>query len=134
MVQATILPRVNPASLSPDLVLIMLFLWSASRGVRESLAWLFFTGLLLDVLSLDPLGTNGLALVVLVLLSGPGRRRIFQFNVLVPVLLVFVATVVHAVVLSALRGAPMELAILWQAGLNALFLPVLYLIARLFDR
>ncbi len=134
LVQATVLPRVNPTSLSPDLILVMLFLWSASRGIRESLAWIFFTGILLDVLTLDPLGTNGLALVIVVLLSGPGRQRIFQFNVVVPVLLVFVATIVHGVVLYMLRGAPLGLFIVFQAFLHALLLPILYLISRLFSR
>lgn len=134
LIQATVLPRVNPTSLSPDLVLVMLFLWSASRGIRESLAWIFFTGILLDVLTLDPLGTNGLALVIVVLLSGPGRQRIFQFNVVVPVLLVFVATIVHGLVLYTLRGAPLGLFIVLQACLHALLLPILYLISRFFSR
>lgn len=134
MVQATVLPRVNPTTLSPDLVLVMLFLWSASRGIRESLAWIFFTGILLDVLALDPFGTNGLALVSVVLLSGSGRQRLFQLNVVVPILMVFVATNVHGVVLSALRGAPLGWSIVLQALLHALLLPILYLIARFFSR
>jgi len=134
MVQATVLPRVNPTSLSPDIVLVMLFLWSASRGIRESLAWIFFTGLLLDVLTLDPLGTNGLALVIVVLFSGPGGRRIFQFNVVVPILMVFVATIVHGLVLYTLRGAAPGFSIVLQAILHAMLLPILYLISRLFSR
>jgi rod shape-determining protein MreD len=134
LVQATVLPRVNPTSLAPDFILIMLFLWSASHGIRESLAWIFFTGILLDVLTLDPLGTNGLALVIVVLLSGTGRQRIFQINVVVPVLLVFVATIVHGLVLYSLRGAPFGLFIVLQGLLHALLLPILYLISRVFSR
>ncbi len=134
MVQATVLPRVNPISLSPDLVLVMLFLWSASHGMRESLAWIFFTGILLDVLTLDPLGTNGLALVVVVLLSGSGRQRLFQFNLVVPILMVSVATIVHGIVLYALRGASPGFSIALQAILHAVILPVFYLISRFFSR
>lgn len=134
MVQATVLPRVNPMSVSPDLVLVMLFLWSSSHGLRESLAWIFFTGILIDVLTLDPLGTNGLAMVVLVLLSGMGRQRIFQFNVLVPLLLVFVATILHGVILQALRGAPPGFSIVFQACLHAVLFPLIYLLSRFFSR
>ncbi len=134
MVQATILPRVNPTSVSPDLVLVMLFLWSSTHGIRESLGWIFFTGILLDVLTLDSFGVNGLALVVVVLLSGSGGQRFFQFNLVVPIVMVFVSTIIHGAVLGALRDAPFGIAIVFQGGIHAILLPILLVISRLFSR
>ncbi len=134
LVQATVLPRVNPTSVSPDLILVMLFLWSSSHGIRESLGWVFFTGILIDVLTLDAFGTNGLSLLIVVLLSGSGGRRFFQFNLVVPIVMVFVATVVHGVVLAVLRDAPIGLSIVFQGGVHAILLPVFLVISRLFSR
>lgn len=138
LVQATVLPRVNPISVLPDLVLVLLFLWAIRHGVRESLLWIFFAGLFLDVLSLDPFGTNGLALVVIVLLAGPARHRLFHSRIVVPILLVIVVTIVHGVVLTLLRGSPMSPPILGQvaqqAALNALLLPVIHLLTPGTDR
>ncbi len=70
LLQATILPRVNPISVYPDLVLVFLFVWASARSIRESLFWVFFAGILLDVLGLDYFGTNALALVIVVVLAG----------------------------------------------------------------
>lgn len=134
LVQATILPRVNPVSVSPDLILVMLFLWSSSHGLRESLGWIFFTGILLDVLTLDSFGSNGLALMIVVLLSGSGGQRVFQFNLVVPIVMVFVATIVHGAILCALRDAPFEVSIVFQGGIHAILLPILLLLSRLFSR
>lgn len=138
LVQATILPRVNPLSVYPDLVLVLMFLWAIRHGVRESLLWIFFSGLFLDVLTLDPFGTNGLALVVIVLLAGPARHRLFQSRIVMPILLVVVVTVVHGVMLSLLRGMPPGITVLWQtalqAAMHAVIVPVIYLLTRWIDR
>lgn len=134
LVQATVLPRVNPTSVSPDLVLVMLFLWSSTHGIRESLGWIFFTGILIDVLTLDAFGTNGLALLIVAVLSGSGGQRVFQFNLVVPILMVFLATIVHGVVLAALRDAPIGISIVFQGGIHAILLPVLLAVSRLFSR
>jgi rod shape-determining protein MreD len=135
LVQATILPRINPVSVAPDLVLVLLFVWAASRGTREALAWGFFTGILLDVLAQDPFGTNALALLPVALLAGLAHQRVFHANVLVPIVLVAVATVLRGAILLALRGdMPSGLFIPIQAGLHAVLIPVIYLVLRIFRR
>ncbi|MDQ3540052.1 MAG: rod shape-determining protein MreD [Chloroflexota bacterium] len=142
VVQATILPRVNPLSVTPDLVLVLLFLWAIRHGVRESLLWIFFSGLFLDLLTLDPFGTNGLALVVIVLLASPARHRLFQSGIVVPILLIVVVTIIHGVVLTLLRGMPMGISALvhaaqqvaLQAGMHAVLVPIVHLITRWMDR
>lgn len=142
VVRATILPRVNPLSVTPDLVLVLLFLWAIKHGVRESLLWIFFSGLFLDLLTLDPFGTNGLALVVIVLLASPARHRLFQSGIVVPILLIVVVTIVHGVVLTLLRGMPLAIPALvhaapkvaLQAGMHAVLVPIVHLITRWIDR
>jgi rod shape-determining protein MreD len=134
LIQATILPRVNPISVYPDVVLVLLFVWSSARGIRESLAWVFFAGLLLDVLALDYFGTNALALLVVVLLASLAHQRVLHANVLIPIVLVALATVVHGVVLAMLRqDFPTGWFIPLQALMHALLIPIIYLGLRVFD-
>jgi len=135
LIQATIVPRVYPGSAMPDLVLVLLFVWAMSHGMREALAWTFFTGIIMDVLANDPFGTNALALLAVVLLAGLARQRMFQANVLIPMILVVVATGVHGAILLALRGSlPTGPHLLFQAGVHAIVVPVVLLIARLVRR
>jgi len=135
LIQATILPRVNPFPVYPDLVLVFLFVWSASRSVRESLFWVFFTGILLDVLALDSFGTNALSLAIVVLLAGLARQRVLHANILIPIALVAVSTVVHAVVLAALRAdVPAGWFIPLQALVHVLLMPLIYFVLRVAGR
>lgn len=132
--QSTFLPRLNPFPVTPDLALVLLFLWAAHHSVRESLIWVFITGIVLDVIAIDPLGANGLALVVLVVLSHPMRIRPWEFNVTGAMLLVMLGTVIHGVILYALRGIPLSTVIVVQAVIHALLIPVIHLGLRLIGR
>ena len=132
--QSTFIPRLNPLVISPDLVLVLLFLWAAYHSVRESLLWVFLTGITLDIISIDPLGANGLALLVVVPLAYAARQRLFHASLLVPIILVMVATVVHGVVLYALRGVMPTMFIGFQALMHAVLVPVIYGIVRFLHR
>lgn len=132
--QSTLLPWLNPFPVTPNLVLVLLFLWAAHHSVREALAWVFITGIVLDVIAIDPLGANGLALVGVVLLSHPMRLRPWQFNVVSAMLLVLLATVMHGVILYVLRGIPISTVIAVQAAIHALLVPLIYLGLRLIGR
>jgi rod shape-determining protein MreD len=142
MIQAVTLPSLHVLGVLPDLVLILILVWSALRGTVEGLAWAFAVGILLDLLALDPLGTNGLALLVVVLMAGPARRRLLHSGIVFPMLLVILATMAHAFLLLLLRsdasaGVPVasifRLAFL-QALLNSLLVPPIYVIASGMNR
>lgn len=128
--QATILPAINPFVVAPDLVLLLLFAASMYMGLREGLLWLFVAGIITDMLAMDPLGANGLALLPAVLLVGPARRPIFRANILIPIGLMLVATVAHAVLLCLIRGVAPDLTIALQALQHAILFPFLYLALR----
>ena len=132
--QSTFIPRLNPLVISPDLVLVLLFMWAAYHSLRESLFWLFVAGITLDILSIDPLGANGLALLIVVALAYPSRNRLFQSSIFVPVLFVMVATVVHGLILYAVRGMMPTVFIGFQALMHAVLVPVIYGIVRVVHR
>lgn len=128
--QASLFPRLNPISISPDLVLVLIFVWSVSHRLRENLIWVFVVGILIDVLSVDPFGTNALALLPVVLLARPSRRPIFQSNVIVPMALIFVATLAHGGILVLLRQSSFTWFLVFQAVAHIVLIAVIYPLAQ----
>ena len=140
--QATIMPSAHVIQVLPDVTLVLLLVWSALRGLPEGMMWAFGLGLFIDILALDPLGTNGLALLGVALLGGLARRRFFQSTLVIPIVLAVVATVVHALVLLLLRsgegsGLPISSVIrlvFLQSLLNSIFVPPFYIVAGWMER
>lgn len=134
IVQATLLPRVNPLVVGPDLVLGLVLVSSSLSGVPVGLLWAALGGLTLDVLTLDPVGTHALTLSLVAVTGGLARRQLFRSNLLSPMLLVGVATVgsyLVAVVLQWATGQrpPAEVALrvaVLTALLNVAVVPLVY--------
>jgi|SRR5581483_8796001 len=135
LLQATILPAIGPVIVLPDLVLVLVLARSATTGLAEALVWTAAAGLLLDVLAMDRIGVNGLALLPVALMGAIGRKRVFQSGLLFPMLLAMAATVVQMALLAALRGLGGEgvtplpeviRLVILQALLNALLVPPIY--------
>jgi rod shape-determining protein MreD len=139
IVQATVMGQYSPLEIQPDITLVLLLVWCANTGTAEGLTWAFGLGILTDVLALDALGTNPLALLPVALLAAASRKRVFNSRLLFPVLLAVAATVIHAVVLLLLRSgavgdvplATVFRLVFLQALLNSLFVPPLALFAGL---
>lgn len=143
-VQASVLPALFPLGILPNLVLVLLLVWVALRGVAEGLIWVLGAGLLLDALAMDPIGTNGLALLPVVVAAGLARRRFFHSSMIVPLVLAVATTILHGLILMVLRGfeaggslppvmAVVQLTFL-QALLNAVLVPPFYFIASRVNR
>ena len=92
VLQAILLPAWQLIAVTPGLVVVLMLGWSAHRGLGEALAWVFFAGLLLDVIGLDRLGANALALLPVVLLGNLSRGRFFNSALVFPMLLAILAT------------------------------------------
>lgn len=143
LLQATLLPAIGPVAVTPNLVLVLVLVRTVQRGVPEGLLWAFVGGLALDVVALDPLGTNGLAMVPVVLFGGLARRRVFQSGVLFGMLLAIGASLAHALVLNGVRmlggeslvplAALLRLTFL-QALLNAVLVPIVWPLVGLLGR
>jgi rod shape-determining protein MreD len=92
-------------------------------------------GFLLDILGLDRLGANALALLPVALLGGLSRGRFFQSALVFPMVLAVVATFAYVGTLLGLRGLLGEGAdasqmlgrvTLLQALMNALLVPPVF--------
>jgi rod shape-determining protein MreD len=131
--QATIVPSINPLAISPDFVLLLLFMVSATRGTREGMGWLLLCGFITDIIAMDALGSNGLALLPAVILAGPARGRVFQSNIVIPIILVAVVTLLHGVVITSLRGIMIDITVPLQALMHAVLMPFVYFALRWLD-
>lgn len=126
----------------PDFTLVIVLIWSAVRGTQEGLLWAFGIGILLDTLALDPLGANALALLPAVMLGGMTSQRFFHSGLILPILSTLIATFFHTVLLLLIRssgGSSLALEavgrlILFQALLNAILVPPIYLVASFAQR
>ena len=104
LLQTALLPRWSLLAVAPGLILVLIFGWSSYRGVPEALAWVLGAGLLLDILGLDRLGVNALALLPVALLGGLSRGRFFHSALVFPMVVAMVATFIYVGSLLALRG------------------------------
>lgn len=131
--QATIIPAINPLAVAPDFVLLLLFVVTLYTSLREGLVWVFLAGIVTDVLAMDSLGANGLALLPAVVLVEPARLPVFRANLLIPIVLVLVATIIHGLIQSLVRGIMPDITLLLQTLMHAVLFPFLYLILRWLD-
>jgi rod shape-determining protein MreD len=140
--QSTLASLTQMFGIAPNVVLVMVLLLSTRFGVREGVAWAFGAGMVLDLLALDALGSNGLALIPVALIGGLAQRPLLQSGLLLSMLMVLVATVAHFVVASVIDmfvGGGYAFLVSIQLGLvtallNTLVVPPLYGLVILFDR
>jgi rod shape-determining protein MreD len=102
--QVAVLPRLAMLLVRPNLVLILVVLWTAHRGGREGAMWAFGAGVLLDALTLAPLGSHALALLAVVPIGVACRRSRFSLGLLLPMVGVLVGSLVYDAVLLVLQG------------------------------
>lgn len=142
LLQATFLPALHVLSVLPDFALVLLLIWSATHGAFEGMFWAFGLGLWLDVLTMEPLGLHALALLVVALLGGLTRGRLFRSGAILPLLAVIVATLAYnlvMLVISMIGGTSIDALsfirlALMTALLNALLVPIAYGVLLVLDR
>jgi rod shape-determining protein MreD len=140
--QSTLLSTVGVLGVSPNLVLVLVLLWSSRHGLTEGIAWAFGAGIMLDLLALDPLGSNALALLIVALIGSLAQRPLLQSGIVLPMIMVLIATAGSVLVSSLVdmlsgSGYPLMVSLrlgLLTAFLNALVVPPLYGLLVLLDR
>lgn len=142
LLQATFFPATNWLSIVPDFGLVLLLVWSSSRGVEEGVVWAFGLGLWLDFLTLDMLGTHVLPLLVVAVIGGLSQGRLFRSGLVLPAVAVIGATLAYRIVEMLVRvltgdvvivSAEVRLAVL-AALLNVMLVPLVYGFVLIMDR
>lgn len=88
-----------PMQVKPDLVLILVIFFSLYNGVHKGLVVGAVAGLLEDLLRGNLFGMNLLALSLIGGMVGWLENRVFKENITIPVIVVFLGTLVHALLI-----------------------------------
>lgn len=103
LIQTTFLARVDVLGGRPNLMLLVVLVWTVIRGIDEGLIWAFVGGLLLDLLSGGPLAGMALALLAAAYLAGQSLvEGMGSQAVRLVILTVLGALVYHVVLLFVL--------------------------------
>jgi len=139
--QATLGARLAIFTARPDLVLLLVVTYSVSRGGEEGLVGGIMGGLLVDLLSAIPFGTATIAMGLIGLATGLGEANVYRASLFIPLVAVFLATVVyHSILMLTLQAvgwsvewiSTLALQTVLGAVLNALLAPIAFgLIRRL---
>lgn len=106
MLQTTMGGGLTMFSLRPDLVLLMVVTYSVVRGAEEGTLAGILGGLMVDTLSAVPFGAATFAMGMLGLATGLGEDNVYRANVIIPLVAVFLATILyHSFLMLALQAA-----------------------------
>lgn len=94
--QSTLAGRLTINGVKPDLVLILILLWTITYGVGSGIIWAFIGGIWLDIFSGAPLGVSSLSLMIASIVSGTGSDFFTRDNVVVLVAAAILGSLVFA--------------------------------------
>ena len=139
ILQTTLVPNFTIWGVFANLPLLIVVSWSLLRGPREGALWGFISGLMVDLLSGAPFGAATLSLVVVGFLAGLGEATVFRARIVLPMVLMFLATIVYDLLfllIVQISGQPVALLesfwrlVLPSALLNAVLTPIFFLTMR----
>jgi rod shape-determining protein MreD len=141
--QTALVPQITVFGVHPDLLLIVVTAWSLLRGAESGMLWALIAGVALDIVSGAPFGASTLPLLVVGFGAGLSQSGIFRFELVIPILVIPIATLVYqGMMLAWLKAFGWPVA--WHEGmrhtilpsmlLNTLIMPAAYWLLRLLDR
>ena len=139
VLQTTLVPHLAIGGVFADLPLLVVVSWSLLRGAREGVIWGFVAGLVVDLLSGAPFGAATLSLIAVGFLSGLGEATVFRTHVALPLVVVFLATILYDLIfllIVQISGQTVSWldslfrVVLPSAALNAVLTPIVFGLMR----
>lgn len=94
ILQSTLLPRFPIFGVVPQLWFVATITWTLMNGLRQGLIWALIAGIFVDLFSASPLGVTTLALMAAVSLVVLVQRHFPKNQILMPIVLGVIATLV----------------------------------------
>lgn len=124
----------------PDLPVLIVTSWGLLRGAGEGSVWGFIAGVAVDLFSGAPFGAATVSLVIVGFLSGLAKGSALRAHVALPILTVFLATIIYDLVFLLILQISGQTVIwldsLWRvvfpsAAFNAVLTPPIFGTMRL---
>jgi rod shape-determining protein MreD len=122
LLQSTLAPYIKVNGVHPDLVLVLVIVWTFLRGLPEGFVWALIGGLSLDLLSGGPFGLFTLVTGLAALITSLFHGRLFGSSIILPLGLTFPLSLFFnglALLLLNLLGRP----IIWNAAFSYVLVP-----------
>ena len=144
ILQSTILSKLLPSNVVPDIAMIILVVLAVRYGSIPGEISGFLVGLSIDAISLAPFGFHAFIFVLLGYLSGKVRSSLSFNPILVPVMVIALATLVKyisAILLSFFFGLNLglmryfSLRTVWELLANIVLAPLIFFaLFSIYDR
>ena len=141
--EASVLPYLRLYSGQPAIVLLLVLCWGLHAPLEEALFWAFVGGIFHDLLSITPLGTSTIALVIVLFGVEVIRKQVYRVSIITLMGMVLTSTVLHEVIVFivlAVIGAPRDLAevlpyvLVPEIFYNLILMLPIYVILRFIQR
>ena len=116
LIQLTLINSITILGIKPDLIMVIVVVFSLLRGEKEGAISGFASGLLQDIFSTGLLGINSLAKTVIGFICGILKEKIFHEHILflIPVI-TFIASITKSIlVFLLLRAFGIEYGLAWS--------------------
>lgn len=137
ILQTTLFRHFQVKSVAPDLLLIFMIFSAHTRGAFQGQILGFSCGIVEDLLSLSPLGFNGLIRLILSYLFGLTKGKIFLDPLVIPILFIILGTALKellaffiSLVFLEEKLPVFDLFFLIELGINTILAPVVYNILK----
>jgi len=116
LIQLTLINSVTILGLKPDLIMIVVVVFSMLKGAKEGTVSGFTSGLLQDIFSTGLLGINALAKTVIGFSCGIIKEKIFHEHILfiIPVITFISSFIQSILILLLLRAFGIEYGLAWS--------------------
>jgi rod shape-determining protein MreD len=104
ILDATLMAELRIGGGAPDLVFLLVVSWALLSTVQEAMLWAVIGGVLKDTLSVAPLGTSALGMVVVVFVADSLFGDVRRNNLVIPPVVAAVGTVVYHLGILAVLG------------------------------
>ncbi len=116
------MPAFSIFDVQPNLVIVLLVAWMATRGRQEALVLIPIAGFTLGLFDSQPLGLTMLALAPLVLMSEIRELRLVNSDIFPAIALTMVATVVYECTIMVTLVLTGE-SVTWLASVTSVLVP-----------
>jgi len=105
ILQSTVFNFIQVAGVKPDLVLVLVIVYSLVKGPKEGAIVGFVAGLMVDLALGSFIGLSALTKMTVGYLVGLGEGLIYKENLIIPIMAVFTASLFHEFLLYLLHSS-----------------------------